>query len=363
LKKIRVVHIVYSFGTGGLEKGIATLINNAPSDIEHIILCLSKSGMSSRLVPEQTQIIEMNKQPGNSFRFIWKLSRTLKLLMPDIVHTRNWSGIDGIIAAKIAGISNVIHGEHGWEIQDPSGLNPKRVFIRRAFSALVKEYTCVSRHLESWLKHTIKVKKPVTQIYNGINVSTFLKSTTNSIVRKELNIPKDTFIIGVVGRLDPIKDHSTLFRAFEIVCAKKENCCLLVIGDGNERNRLKKMAGKGVVFLGNRTDVPELMMALDLFVLPSKNEGISNTILEALSAGLPVIATNVGGNPELVDDGHAGLLFQPGDFIGLASKILKYVDNKELRFRHGDAGRKKMIDQFKIKHMCYSYHRIYRRLS
>ena len=126
-KKNKIVHVVYSFGTGGMEKGVATLIQNASSDMEHAVVCLTSSGDTVRLLPEGTQIIELNKAPGNSLLFFLKLTRTLKDLHPDVVHTRNWAGTDGIIAARFAGIRSVVHSEHGFGSENPTGKNRKRI--------------------------------------------------------------------------------------------------------------------------------------------------------------------------------------------------------------------------------------------
>jgi hypothetical protein len=108
MKKVRVVHILHSFGTGGLEKGVATIISHASNSFEHIILCLSTSGESNRLLPSDTKIYELHKPAGNAFFFLLKLARTLRKLKPDVVHTRNWGGVDGVIAARFAGVSSAV---------------------------------------------------------------------------------------------------------------------------------------------------------------------------------------------------------------------------------------------------------------
>src|SRR5208337_2333122 len=138
MPRIRVVHVLHSFGTGGLEKGIATLARHA-SCVEHVIVCLANSGTSHRLLPAHTPVIQMGKRLGNSMSFIWKLARTLKTLRPDVVHTRNWGGMDGILAARLAGVRAIVHGEHGWGMEDPYGLKPKRVMVRRFISLWVRE--------------------------------------------------------------------------------------------------------------------------------------------------------------------------------------------------------------------------------
>jgi len=363
MKKIRIAHVLYSFGTGGLEKGVATLVQQASKEMEHIILCLKSAGDSVRLLVAGTKVITLGKTEGNSPFFILKLARKIRLLKPDIVHTRNWSGMDGIIAARMAGIRAVVHGEHGWGMQDPQGLHPKRILIRRFLSRWVDEYTCVSKEIENWLCNDVRVGKPVTQIYNGVDVEKYCSGNGRDLIRAELGLADDIPLVGIVGRLDPIKNHPTLFRAFEAVRTVLPEARLLVVGDGSERERLENRAGDGVIFLGNRSDVPEILRALDLFVLLSLNEGISNTILETMATGIPIVATRVGGNPELVEDGRTGILVKEGDLQSIASAILRYLQHADLRARHGEAGRQSVFKRFSIQAMVRSYEAVYRRLD
>ena len=305
---IHVVHVLHALGTGGMERGLTNVIRNRSRGFEHSVVCLTQSGEMARLLPKDTEVVEMHKPPGNSPRFVWRLSRTLKQLRPGVVHTRNWGGMDGVIAARVAGLRRVVHGEHGWDMADPEGRNRKRRLARRWLSRWVSEYTCVSRDIERWLREEVRIKRPVTQIYNGVDTEMLRPGDDGAAVRDELGIPGECFVAGIVGRLDPIKDHPTLFRALAALRAQGGDARLLVVGEGPEEDRLRAVAGEGVHFLGNRTDVPRVLQALDLFVLSSLNEGISNTILEAMAAGLPVVATRVGGNSELVEDGVSGRL-------------------------------------------------------
>ncbi|MCF6246267.1 MAG: glycosyltransferase [Desulfobacula sp.] len=338
-----------------MEKGIASLVQATSCEYEHIILCITKTGRSEELLPAGTKVLSLEKPDGNSIRFIFKLAKILKDLNPDVVHTRNWGGLDGVLAARLAGISGVVHGEHGWGVIDTNGLQWKRVIIRRLISFFTKEYTCVSKQMVQWLKNDISVKKPITQIYNGIDFDRYRPSDTNESANRVL--------IGIVGRLDPIKDHSTLFTAFQIVIKAIPDVELLVIGDGPEREKLENNAGIGISFLGNRRDIPKLLQTLDVFVLSSLNEGISNTILEAMATAIPVIASNVGGNPELVEDGITGRLFEPGDSEGLASIILDYCHNTDKRKLHGREARKKVMKKFSMDKMINQYIEVWERIS
>jgi len=359
--KIRVLHILHSFGIGGLEKGIAMLINHSSPEFVHEILCLTQSGDSGRLIPADTKIYEMHKPPGNSIVFLWKLARTIRKIKPDLIHTRNWSGVDGIIAARLAGCNNIIHGEHGWGMDDPHGDLKSRKMVRRWLSAGVKEFTAVSHQIKCWLEKEVRVFRPVTQIYNGVKLHTDYNSLEPASLRQELGLSRSTLLIGTVGRLDPIKDHAGLIQAFQEVRIQVPASHLILVGDGPEWQTLQTLQTDGVHLLGMRTDVAAILRQLDLFVLPSLNEGISNTILEAMSAGLPVVATAVGGTPELVQHDKNGTLVAPRDYSGLARAMVRYLVDPQLCSTHGERNRCLVNEKFSIPSMVAGYESVWRR--
>jgi len=346
-----------------MEKGVATIIGHASDAFEHIVLCLTTSGETARLLPAATKIIELHKKPGNSPGFYFELAKNIRKQNPSLVHTRNWGGTDGIIAARMAGCKRVVHGEHGWDLGDSHGQNMRRVFLRRFFSTWVKEYICVSRDMEIWLKEKIKVKRPLSQIYNGIDTRTFAPDGSKNRNRSKFGLAEKDIVIGVVGRLDPIKNHAVLFKSFEQLNIENPDAKLLVVGDGPERKSLERLAGSGVHFWGNRTDVPDILRTMDIFTLPSINEGISNTILEAMATGLPVVATNVGGNSEIIDDGKTGQLVPSDDAAALAAALSVYINSPELRASHGSQGRVRAKKLFSVDKMVSEYESVYRRVA
>ena len=361
---IRIVHVVYSFGIGGLEKGITTLINHGSDDIAHVLISLCGNKESETLLHRPTQIICLDKQGGNSPRFIWDLSKVIRAVRPDVVHTRNWSGMDGILAARMAGVKAVVHGEHGWDMLDCVGASKKRRQIRKVTSMMVRHYTCVSRQLAGWLQQDVGIRKPVTQIYNGVDTASFMPAGPGKkqAVRQEMGVLPDDFVVGIVARLDAIKNHGTLIDAVNRVALSRPDVKLVVVGDGPEAESLKIWAGGNVRFLGYRADAARLMQGFDLFVLPSYNEGISNTILEAMATGLPVIASDVGGNPELVTDGKTGFLVDPYKPWDMADIIITYLTDPEMMERHGRRGRLLAMEKFSIQAMVENYEAVYRAL-
>ena len=364
MSTIRVAHVLHAFGFGGLEKGIATLIRHGSADFEHLILCLAKTGESESLLPYGTQLLELHKKEGSSLRFFVDLSRKLRALKPDVVHTRNWGGIDGVIAANLAGMRRcVVQGEHGWGMEDAFGKSAKRVWIRRLLSLGVREFTCVSKQMESWLQGEVKVFAPVSQIYNGIDTSLFSPEGKKAALRHELGLKASTKLIGSIGRLDPIKDHVGLIQAFQEVHQSCPDCALIIVGNGPERERLEAMSTPGVYFLGARYEVAQILRDMDIFALASINEGISNTILEAMATGLPVVSTNVGGTPELITHEYNGLLAEPRDHGQLASYLLTYLQAPAMRAEHGQHNRRITQERFSIEAMVQGYELVWSRIS
>ena len=362
MRKIKVLHIVHSFGIGGLEKGISTLAQNASVDIEHIILCMNRSGNSQKLLPPHTRIRELSKSEGSSFSFIMRLAKVIRQENPDVVHTRNWGGVDGIIASRLAGVSNIVHGEHGWGMDDPHGKNVKRRFIRRWISLGVKEFTAVSKQIKTWLEQEVRVFQPVTQIYNGIDLSLYDFKSDKTLLKQHLGFTKSSLLIGAVGRLDPIKDHVGLIEVFNSVCKLYPESHLLIVGDGPERSRLENLKNKNVHLLGEREDIPRFMHSLDIFAMASLNEGISNTILEAMASRLPIVSTDVGGTPELIESGRNGFLVAAKDYSTFADRLINYLSDAELRTRHGDINYLKIKDKFTIPSMVSGYESVWRRV-
>ena len=361
---MRIVHVVHGFGTGGMEKGVAAIVRHASPGIDHVILCLTGAGPSARLLPEGTPVVSLGKRPGHSMLFLLRLARAIRACAPDVVHTRNWPGLDGVVASRLAGIRPVLHGEHGWGIEDPQGLLPRRVRARRFLGRWIEEYTCVSRAMVDWLRSTIGVRALVTQIYNGIDTVAFHPADPSSgALRQELGIAEGELVVSICARLDPIKDHGTLFRAVARAQAAGVAVRLLVVGDGPERGRLEGAAPHDTRFLGDRQDVPRILQATNVFALTSFNEGISNTILEAMASGLPVVATCVGGNPELVRDEVTGVLVAPGDDAAIARALLDYSRLPRRAADHGAAGRQRAVRDFGVPAMVAAYEDVYRRLG
>jgi sugar transferase (PEP-CTERM/EpsH1 system associated) len=357
---------------GGLENGLVNIVNRMPPErYRHAIVSLTDlTDFRDRITRKDIAIFSLHKSKGQDFSTYGRLLRVFRALRPDIVHTRNLGTLEYLVAAAFVGIHGRVHGEHGRDTYDPDGLNFKYNLLRRAVKPFVHRYIAVSNDLADWLVHTVGVRPDrVTHICNGVDIERFHPKTG---CRRELG-PRGfaspaTIVVGTVGRMEAVKDTLTLVRAFlhllSTETGAREHVKLVAIGDGllrEEAQRLVSAAGVDhlVWFPGERDDIPELMRGLDLFVLPSLREGISNTILEAMACGLPVVATRVGGNPELVEDEKTGTLVPPADPLRMADAIQHYLCNPEKLVQHGWAARKRAEAKFSIESMINDYMAVY----
>jgi len=366
-----IAHVIHHFGVGGMENGIVNLINNMPAErYRHAIVCLTDYSDFCQRLNQPVELIPLHKHAGNDMRLYGRLYRAFKQLNPAIVHTRNLSALEAQAVAALAGVRGRVHGEHGRDIYDLHGKSRKYNFLRRAIRPLVKRYIAVSRDLEQWLIDTVRAKPArVSQIYNGVDS---VKFAPRIQPRSEFGppgfCPADGWVIGSVGRMAEVKDHPGLTRAFlrliALSPAARARARLVILGDGVTRETclalLKQAGAEHLAWLpGERNDIAPLMAQFDVFALSSWGEGISNTILEAMACGLPVVATAVGGNTELVDAAQTGALVPPADPEAMAQALLKYFEDKALTQTLGAAGRAKIEARFSMEAMVSGYLGVY----
>ena len=370
-----LVHVVFRFGVGGLENGIVNLVNHLPHERwRHAIVSLTDVSpeFTGRIARSDVEYVALAKRPGHLTRMYPRLWRVFRAMGAAIVHTRNLAALEAVVPARAAGVPVRIHGEHGWDIQDPEGRRRRYRLLRRLYRPFVTHYIALSQHLGEYLEHQVGVNAgSISQIYNGVDTERFrpAQGGRSAIPGCPFN-PAEHWLVGSVGRLEAIKDPLNLARAFlralEIDPPAASRLRLVVAGEGSLRQDAESLlAAAGVRglawFAGECPDVPALMRGLDCFVLPSLAEGVSNTILEAMATRLPVVATRVGGNAELIESGMTGTLVPAASPAALAQAVLAYFSDRATAHRHAKAAHYVALNRFSLATMVKAYERVYER--
>lgn len=358
-----------------MENGLVNLINNLPaSKYRHAIVCVENfSDFRYRIKNRDVEIIPLYRSKIGVWHVRREIYRLCRCLKPAIVHSRNLSGLDALLPARLAGVRHCIHGEHGWDVDNIDGKNLKQILLKRLHSPLINQYITVSKNLQAHLIDQVGINpSDITQIYNGVDTEKFRPRTTKHY---DLLPPAfrndDLVLIGTVGRIQPVKDQSALLKSFYNLLIQRpelrSRLRLVIVGNGPLLPDLKLLAESLNIsditwFSGSLDAVSEVLQCIDVFVLPSLNEGISNTILEAMSTGIPVIASNVGGNVELVQDHISGRLFPAGNIDTLTQLLMDYSLDARLRKNHGNAAREIAIEKYSLSAMMSQYAKIYDRM-
>ncbi len=369
-----VMHVVYRFDTGGLENGLVNLLNHMPMQAyRHAIVSLTDvTDFRHRVERNDVEFIALHKRPGHGVWLYPRLYSLMRERRPAIVHTRNLAALEAVVPAWLARVPVRLHGEHGRDMNDLDGSKRRYQWMRRVYRPFVSHYFALSRDLADYLRAQVDVAPGrVTQVYNGVDVGRFTPAGTTPapIVGSPFD-PSRHWIVGTVGRMQAVKDQPTLVQAFLRVLQQRpelrDRLRLVIVGDGPLREvcrqRLDAAGASDLAWLpGERSDVAVVMRGLHCFVLPSLAEGISNTILEAMASGLPVIATAVGGNADLVTHGETGVIVPVSDPDAMADALTQLAEAPSRAAAMGRAGRAKVEIRFSISAMVDAYRNVYDR--
>ena len=370
---IRIMHVVDSLGKGGLENGLVNLIERLDGHrFEHVVCAVRGLGPNADRLPlERVTVVSLNDRGSASRVQTPDLVRAIRRARPHIVHSRNWAAIEGVVAARVARNCAVVHSEHGTET-DVAAREPwRRIWFRRvAFELADRVFSVSSQLRDLHARRTGFPPRRIAVIHNGVDRTRFRPDPeVRYRVRRELRLLENEFCIGCVANLLPVKDHITLLKSLTEWAPANGSWRLLLIGEGTERARLEAFVGERpdweqrVSFLGSSSRVPELLQAMDVFVLPSLAEGICNSLLEAMASGVCVVATCVGGNPEVVADGESGLLFPVGDADVLRDQLSRLQAQPSLRTQLGNGAIQRVREKFSLEAMVRAYEDLYVGLS
>ncbi|KAA3618742.1 MAG: glycosyltransferase [Calditrichaeota bacterium] len=368
INKIRVAHLMQVLHFGGKENGIVNLVNNTDSEIfENYIITFLKGGSLQKMVdPQRCTVVSTGRKWGNDSTLPFKVGRQLHQNKIDVLHTHAWSTlIEGFGGAKLARTPVLIHGEHGTMKDDSRKHKIVQRFIWDRFDRILSVSEVLSEQLAERIGYP---KEKIHTLVNGVDLKKFADSTHFNGYKKLVDLPEDTPVFGSVGRLVEVKNYPLLLRAAKKVIAKIPHARLLLVGAGPlypETKALIRELGieKNTIFIRWRKNIPAYIRAMDVFILPSFSEGMSNTILEAMACSRSVIATDVGGNPELVSHNKTGLLVPSDDDEAMAAAIVDLLENTEKRRRFAVAGRQKVEQKFTFKQMIRRYEKLYIELA
>lgn len=356
-------------GVGGAEMLVARMIARAPEGVKYSVALLDQIGpLGERVAESEIEVHCVRRRPGIDLAIIGRLKSIYQQLKPDLLHCHQYTPwFYGGWAAARAGLP-VVFTEHGRHQPDHRRL--RRVLFNRYLLRNTKAITAVSESIrEALLRNEMLPTKRVEVVYNGVDHQSLQRDDlVRDRVRSELGIGPQTLVIGHAGRLMPVKNQALLLRSLAAVARQRPDLdwVAVLVGGGPLESDLRALSADlklqdRVQFLGQRSDVADLLCAFDVFALSSFSEGTSVTLLEAMACSLPVVTTAVGGNPELVQDGVHGYLVPSDDSEAFALALLRLTD-ADLRARMGAASRLEVEMRFTQQGMIAGYLAIYRRV-
>ncbi len=359
----------------GAESLVAATVDGLGARIEPAILCLDAVGeLGERYRDRGVPVVCLGRRPGLDLRAARRIAGEVRRRRLEVLHAHQYGPYFYAALARLAGgrrarLVLTEHGRHHPDVVPARRRWANRLLLGRLADAVnaCSEFSARALVEREGLGSGIG-KGRVEVIPNGVDLARFRPAEDVAGARRALGLAPDAALVVCVARFHPVKDHETLLRAFTGVVGERPECALVLVGDGPERPRLEALAeglglGERVRFLGVRGDVREILRAADLFALTSLSEAAPLTLLEAMATGLPVVATAVGGVPEIVRDGVEGRLVPRGDPPAVATAILELLRDRGRAAEMGRAGRARVEARYRLEDTVAAYGELYERLA
>jgi sugar transferase (PEP-CTERM/EpsH1 system associated) len=363
-RKVRVLHIIPNFGPGGAERLVLDLMEATDKERFEVaaVSLYPESGtiLEREIKKKGLKVYFLNKHRGLDLRMIPQLYRVLRTFCPDVIHTHRYVLRYTLLPTLLCRIPVRVHTVHNVAQKETDQIGKLVHWISFRLGKVVP--VSISKEIANTVRAVYGQDIYTPVIYNGIPITRFVSSASQDFTKEE----KDVVLLNV-GRFAPQKNHLLLVEAFALAVKEYPAMKLWLVGDGPLKPAVEKIIvemglERKVLFLGVRDDVPRLLAATDLFVLSSDYEGVPLSVLEAMAAGKPVVATAVGGVPELVEDGVTGVLVPPRNPEALAKGILRLAKDADLRQRMGKAARERALERFDISRTAREYEALYLKL-
>ncbi len=372
---IRVGFVVHAMAVAGAESLVAATVEGLGARIEPTIFCLDAVGeLGERFRLEGVPVVCLERRPGLDPRAAWRIGREVRRRRLEVLHAHQYGPFFYAALARLAGGARARlilteHGRHDPDVVPARRRWANRLLLGRLAHAVnaCSEFSARALVEREWLGSG-RGAGPPRVIPNGVDLARFRPAADVAAARRSLGLDPEAALVACVARFHPVKDHRTLLRAFAGVAAARPESELLLVGDGPERPRLEALAQElgifsRVRFLGVRADVPEILRAADLFALTSASEAAPLTLLEAMATALPVVATAVGGVPEIARDGVEGRLVPRADPSAAAAAMLELLDDRGRAAAMGRAGRARVEERYRLEDTVAAYGDLYERLG
>jgi len=354
VRPLKTLFLIDELDIGGTEQQILELVRRIDRSRFEPVVCCFRHGAKAREIESMgVRVVHEPKSLKADPGLVLRLARLMRRERFDIVQTYLWGANTwGRLAARLAGVPHVLASERNVDIWEERYKQVLGRWLARTTDRIIANSEAVRRYL---LDHSIPPAKVVT-IYNGVNFDRFRTPCDPAVRRRELSLPPDAILAGTVARVEPAKDHATLLSAFSLIADRTPRLHLAIVGGGTELDRLRDRArdlgvADRVHFTGPRTDAAEWLQSVDFSVLSSVKEGLSNTVLESMAAGRAMVATDVGGNAEVILEGETGYLVPPREPQALADAIARLAGSEERIRAFGLAGRERVHDLFSVERM------------
>lgn len=357
---IRVLFIISGLNRGGAETHLVHLVSAIDRSRFQPSICVLHTGTLIAEVPEGIPVFANLAAWAGDLRALPKLVRLIRDQSPMIVDTlgRDDGALWGRLAAKLARVPVIIESlHHGYFSAYKEPKHALYHLLNRSLDVYTDIFVAVSQSQRAFYTKIGLPEERIVVINNGIDIQRYsFGEAARKAARKLLGLPVEIPIIGLVANFSPVKRHDLLLQALVKVSDRLPNVKCLLIGDGALRVAVERMAqqmglSETVVFLGSRTDVPDLLPALDVFTLTSDSESFSKAIVEAMASGKPVVATNCGGPGEIIIEGETGFLVPPGDPSAVAEKVILLLENPTLAQQMGQTARYQVMQRFSLAQM------------
>lgn len=374
MKKIKILHIAQS--NGGVAEYLKMFFKYADKSKFELDLLCSKQYRDEKAffknIGCNIAMISMAREISfiSDIKSVFQIARYIKKIKPDIIHLHSSkAGALGRLASIFSGIP-VIYNPHGWSFDMNISRKKKAIyiFIEKFLGKFTKEIINISDYEKDCaLKHNILSKEKIKVIYNGIEVEKYQEKSDKQKIMKELGIPIDAIIIGMVGRISEQKSPETFVEIANKLKSKIENCYFILVGDGELRSRVEKKIDEyslkdKFLITGWTSEVARYVSTFNVALLTSKWEGFGLVLTEYMASGKPIVASNVGGIPDVIQNNYNGILVKQNDIDNFVKAILEIKNNHRLRFSLIENGYKVVKEKFNIYRVVREHEDLYEKI-